>query len=244
MLLPRSARATLLRGAYGERRGDARDRLVVQGRNLLVEDGVVDPRAHFGVSPYLCLAEAMDVRGGDRVLTLRDGTGIVALHAAGRGARLWIADDAPGGQRCARRNLLLSGAGAPEGCPFPPVEGTWDAVLWVPGFLDSAASVNAPRRDPELERALLRSVPSRLCRGGRLIVALVEDFGGSEFLNEATRAGLRHCLLRSTTSPIWGRIGVHRLWTPRRGESPGPVPDGAPMAGAVWVSADAASGER
>lgn len=233
-LVPRALRARALEGAYGPRWGDTKDRLQVGPWAILVDDQCWDPRPRWGIAPPTYLGTNLDLRPGERALVVRDPSGVLALWAAAKGARVTLSEDRPVGTGNARRNVLMGGFGAPDLQPWPPDDGPWDAVVWWPGFLDAGGPA-APVRDAGFEQELLGRLPKLVGRGGRLLTVWPRDFGGAGFEALLRDAGLRFAVTDRVEAPMWGPVELYRAWVPRAGETAGPVPAGVALAGARWV---------
>ncbi len=235
-------RARVLLGLYGPRLGDARDRVRADGFDLLVEDDLADPRPKVGLSPWSLLGHHLDARPGEQVLDLHPGCGLVAIHAASRGATVSIVEPSAAGQRCARRNSLVAGWGAPtlldgrflEAVPSASI----DLITWVPGFLGTTAAQPSQRpliRDDAALSQVFAELPRVLRRGGRLLLPF-PDVDAVPVLHSAlVKAGLRFTTARRIFRPVWGPTRLYRIWPAPAGQDPGELPGGDPLSGAGWV---------
>ena len=218
----------------------------VDGWTVILEPSVPDPRPVFGFSAPSFLGNYMDVRRGERVLDVSSGSGLVALHAAKRGAKVTAADNAPEALLCINRTFILAGFGIPDLREASPealdLEDTFDVVTWTPPFLPGDDGDLVRRRqfrgDGTRIRAFLEGAPKLLVRGGRLLFPY-PDLEASGWLHDAlTDAGLRWTSLIHKKYSVVGPVRLYRAWVPADGENPGELVGGSSLPGAAWVLQD------
>lgn len=117
---------------------------------LVVEPGVYEP-----AEDTFLLADNMDVCGGEYVLELGTGCGLLAILAAEAGARVIATDVNPAALRCARENARANDVNERiefrPGSLFEPIGGeSFDLIIFNPPYLP------VPRGD-ELDTPLDRA---------------------------------------------------------------------------------------
>jgi release factor glutamine methyltransferase len=100
----------------------------------------IDPEVYEPAEDTFLLADNLDVRDGERVLELGTGCGLLAILAAGAGARVVATDINPLALACARKNANAHGASDlidfRLGNLFEPVDGErFDLVIFNPPYL-------------------------------------------------------------------------------------------------------------
>lgn len=100
----------------------------------------IDPEVYEPAEDTLLVADNLDVRKGERVLELGTGCGLLAILAAGAGARVVATDISPLAIACARKNAVSHGASDlidfRLGKLFEPVDGErFDLVIFNPPYL-------------------------------------------------------------------------------------------------------------
>jgi len=106
-----------------------------KGSKFLVYPGVYEP-----AEDTFLLADNLDVRGGEQVLELGTGCGLLSILAAKAGARVVATDINPAAIECARANAAEKGVADiidfRLGDLFEPVEGEcFDLVVFNPPYL-------------------------------------------------------------------------------------------------------------
>lgn len=171
------------------------------GFDLVVDPGVLHPR-HFASSQSLAAhLGTLDLRGL-RVVDVGTGCGILALVAARGGAAVTAIDINPIAVRCAKANVERNGLGplveVVESDVFAQVrpEATFDLVITNPPFFargprDAADVPFAAGADLEFFRRLAEGLPSRLVRGGSLLLVQSTDAAFNEARGLLEHTGLR-----------------------------------------------------
>ncbi len=191
----------------------------VDGFELMLPPGVPAPVLAGGLHPDSLLGRHLDVRDGERVLVAPAGSGLLALHAARRGAAVTILG--PRSDAVAlERSFRLAGFGAPAAVAGLDGDG-FDAI------------VLGEDHDP----VDLGALATHLDRGGRLLLAAA-DRDGAALRANLDGSGLRWTTLVLRRDPVLGLTRVLRAWTPRGGEAPGYVEAGPALPGAGWVLRD------
>ncbi len=187
-----SSRLSLARGLYRQAlrlwiRLTARDQdrihlEKVDGTEIIILPGVFDGvRLRTGAF----LAETLDMVPGPasaRVLDLGTGSGIGAICAARRGARVVATDINPAAVRCARLNAMAHHLEhkieTATGDLFAPVgDEAFDLILFNPPFYHGRPRnlADAAWRTPDVFERFIRELPQHLTPQGRALVVLSSD---------------------------------------------------------------------
>lgn len=204
------------------------------------------PAPRLGFSPSLFLGRHLNVRPGERVLCINDGSGLVALHAARAGAQVSLLEPNEDAQRSIRRSFLMGGFGEPDlqtaSGPGVFPEGSFDLIAWTAPFLEGPAQNERDRRvfrgPLESLRPVLEGLPPLLDRGGRLLLPQPDLGDGDTLPGLLEQIGLRSSIQRSEHHRLWGPVRLYRAWVPRSGEAAGLVVGGGALGGAAWVLQD------
>jgi release factor glutamine methyltransferase len=145
------------------------------------------------------------------VLDMGTGSGIGAVFAARRAARVVAVDINPEAVRCTRLNALLHGVDARviayQGDLFAPLAGErFDLILFNPPFFRGRARNlldHAWRSDDTVER-FAASLGDHLLPGGRALVLLSSDGDEATFLDVFQAHGLRVSVLERQN--LWNEI--------------------------------------
>ena len=86
------------------------------------------------------LVRSIRLRGGERVLEIGTGTGVVAIHCAKHGGRVTATDVCSEALDLTRENAVANQVELDlrEGDLFDPVEGTFDVIIFNPPYLPTA----------------------------------------------------------------------------------------------------------
>lgn len=170
------------------------------GFDLVIDPGVLHPQ-HFASSQWLAAhLESLDLRGR-RVADLGTGSGLMALVAARGGAAVTAIDINPIAVRCAKANAERNDLGplveVIESDVFAGVrpEATFHLVITNPPFFprgprDVADLAFAAGANGEFFRRLAEAVPSRLTKGGALLLVHSSDADFSEARELLEQSGL------------------------------------------------------
>lgn len=128
------------------------------------------------------LAEAVsgEVQGGERVLDLGTGTGIVALAAAARGAEVTACDVSEKALLCAEKNARLNGLviRTVQGSLFDTLHASFELIVFKPPYLpedeeepedELTLAWNGGRGGREVLDGFLREVKAYLAPQGRVL---------------------------------------------------------------------------
>lgn len=189
---------------------------------IRTEEDVYEPAADTEL-----LVRSIRLRGGERVLEIGTGTGLVAIHCAKHGGRVTATDVCSGALALTRENADSNEVHLDlrEGDLFDPVEGVFDVVIFNPPYLPTAPEdlIHSP-----LDRALdggsdgtevalrfIQQLPPHLAEDGRayLVVSSLQDMARIEA--ELVRQGLA---ARKTGSESFDfeTISVLELRRPRK----------------------------
>jgi len=154
----------------------------VDGTPIIVLPGVFDGiRLRSGAFLAQTFA-ALPIRTDARVLDLGTGSGVGAIFAARRAARVVATDINPEAVRCAQVNALALHLDHKietwAGDLFEPVHGErFDAILFNPPFYRSQPRDMADRawRSPDIFDRFLHELPAYLCPGGFALIVLSTD---------------------------------------------------------------------
>lgn len=177
------------------------DRLVVErvaGRALVVLPQVFNP-ALFRTGAFLAEAlEAQRIPPGSTVLDMGTGSGVGAVFAALRGARVDAVDVNPHAVRCARINALLhevaDRVAVVEGDLFAPVEGRrYDVVLFNPPYFRGTPgdALDHAWRSNDVAERFAAGLGDHLAPGGCALVVLSSDGDAAGFLGAFRANGFR-----------------------------------------------------
>jgi len=157
------------------------------------------------------LAESMAVCGGDRVLDVGTGTGILALLASKRASRVVGVDVNPMAVELAAENARLNGipnAVFLEGDLFGPVEGRFDLIVFNPPYLPVQEegllerSWSGGERGMEVLERFLSGVDGHLEKGGR-VLTLVSSLNDLDYVKGVFREhGLSFAVLSERKIPF------------------------------------------
>ena len=239
-------RSHLLRKAWLSEPKRRTETLSMDGFSVVLGASFPSPAPRWGWSPRSFTGRHLDVRSGERFLELGTGCGLVALHAARRGAEVAATDWDPEALRCVRRSFLLAGLGEPR---LEEADGlgsfaeeTFDAIAWCSPFLPGSPSSSRERRflSPSSDSVLaqLEELSRPLRRGGRLLFPYPDRDAGSWLGAGLTALGLRYCTLVYQCSTLTGPVRLYRAWRPSESEQAGEVEPGSPLAGAAWILRD------
>lgn len=204
-------------------REDDRIRLEpVDGTEIIILPGVFDGvRLRTGAF----LAETLDmvaVPASARVLDLGTGSGIGAVCAARRGARVVATDINPEAVRCARLNAIAhhleNKIEMATGDLFAPVPGeAFDLVLFNPPFYHGRPRnlADAAWRSPDVFERFLRELPQHLTPQGCALVVLSSDGDVSGLLGAATHLVVRAIRRSDRVNEI---LAVYEIRVARRQE--------------------------
>jgi len=214
----------------------------VDGFAVVLDPAFPSPAPRFGWSYQSMVGGCVQARPGEQVVDLDAGAGLIALHAARRGASVTCIDREPASLRCIRRSFLMAGLGEPGLAPGERLDaggaGPFDVITWTAPFLDGppgASRVEGPRSVAE---AVFADVRERLARGGRFLFAWPDRDAG-EWLGPAlTKAGFRWSAVHRARFPVVGTVRVYRCWSPPRDEPAGEISGGDALPGAAWVLRD------
>lgn len=163
-------------------RGRRHDRLVlerVRGVPLVVLPGVFHPNLFLSTSLLLDALDQFRLAPYLSVLDLGTGTGICAILAAMKGARVTATDISPLAVRCAKVNVAINSledrVRVLEGDLFAPVEAeTFDLVIFNPPYYEGR-----PRDWPEYAwrgenvlRRFVQALGTHVNRGGRALISV------------------------------------------------------------------------
>jgi len=131
----------------------------VLGKTCRVSEGVFNPK-FFGTSELM--ARHVEVRPEDAVLDMGTGSGIQAIVAGQRAARVVAVDISPEAVRCARENVRANGLEAKvsvvEGDLFAPLDPAqrFSVILFTPPYLEGTPRTSLDRALFDPGKALLR----------------------------------------------------------------------------------------
>lgn len=169
----------------------------VAGRSLLVLPGVMNPVLFRTGAVFARYLETHPLPAGGRVLDMGTGSGLLALVAAGRGARVVAVDINPEAVRCARINALLNRVEARvdvrQGDLFAPVDGEQFAlVLFNPPYFagEPADGFDLALRSDTVAGRFAGRLANHLAPGGQALVILSSLGEEALFLQAFRRAGL------------------------------------------------------
>jgi HemK-related putative methylase len=178
------------------------NRLIVEwldGVPLLVLPQVFNPvllRTGAFLARTLASLPLGDAGGEISILDMGAGSGVGAVFAARRGARVVAVDINPQAVRCTRMNALLNHLedqiDVREGDLFVPVAGLkFDIVLFNPPFYRGAPRSDLDRawRGLDVFERFARGLADALKPGGRALVVLSSDGDCQELLAELRTAG-------------------------------------------------------
>ena len=204
------------------------------GFEVVLDPAFRSPAPRFGWSYASMVGGCVDARPGERVVDLDSGAGLIALHAACKGAQVACVDARPASLRCIRRSFLMAGLGDPDLVPGSSLgdagEGPWDLITWTTPFLEPEPKAKT--------RAVLSAARERLGRGGRMLLAWPDREAGSWLGEALTEADFRWSAILKESYPVVGAVRVYRAWSPPGGEPAGEVSGGASLPGAAWVLKD------
>ena len=97
-----------------------------------------------GEDSYLMLKQ-VEVTGGERLLEMGSGTGVISLHAAKAGAVVTAADINPHAVECTRGNAARNGLEMEVVLSdlFENIEGTFDTIVFNPPYLAGDSSTTS-----------------------------------------------------------------------------------------------------
>lgn len=229
-----SIRRRLVRKAFAKDPPSRTETWTIDGFEVVLDPAFHSPAPRFGWSYQSMVGGCIDARPGERVADLNSGAGLIALHAARRGARVACIDPRPPALRCIRRSFLMAGLGDPDLVPGSSLadagDGPWDLITWTTPFLEPEPKATTG--------AVLAEARDRLHRGGRLLLAWPDREAGSWLGAELTHAGFRWSAILKASYPVVGPVRVYRAWNPPGGEPAGEVPSGDSLPGAAWVLRD------
>ena len=176
------------------------DRLVLEridGVPLVVLPQVFNPvLLRTGAFMARALARSPLARPGADALDLGTGSGVGAVFAARRGARVLAVDINPEAVRCARINALLNQlddrVDVRQGDLFEPAAGqAFDLVIFNPPFYRGAPSGNLDHawRGQDVFERFAAGLAGALKPGGRALLVLSSDGDGRELLDLLRAAG-------------------------------------------------------
>ncbi len=163
-------------------RGRRHGRLVLESVHdmpLVVLPGVFHPRLFVSTPLLLDVLDKLPLSETSSVLDMGTGTGVCAILAARKGAKVAAVDISPLAVRCAKVNVLLNSledrVRVLEGDLFTPVEGErFDLVIFNPPYFEGT-----PKDWPEYawrgEKVLRRfaeGLRSHLAQNGRVLLSL------------------------------------------------------------------------
>lgn len=168
----------------------------VAGRDIVVLPGVFNP-VLFRTGAYLAKVAESFVPLGGSVLDLGTGSGVGAIVAARRAARVVAVDINPAAVRCAQINAASNGVNdrveVRQGDLFAPVAGErFDLVLFNPPFYRGTPRDDADRawRSEDVAERFAAGLAAHLAPGGSALVILSSDGDAPGFLRAAAGAGL------------------------------------------------------
>jgi len=168
----------------------------VKGIPVVVLPGVFHPGLFLSTTLLIDALEQFPLKANASVLDLGTGTGICAIFAALKGARVTATDISPLAVRCARANIALNDledrVSVVEGDLFQPVKGErFDLVIFNPPYYEGK-----PRDWPEYawrgEDVLHRFVSdlnAHLEKGGRALVSVSTELDLSAIKDELQANG-------------------------------------------------------
>lgn len=150
-----------------------------------------DPGVYPPSEDTFLLLSALEVGAGERFLEVGTGSGLIALHAAARGAKAVASDVDPGALRLALRNARANGLDLAlvRADLLGPLRGPFDVVAFNPPYLPGAGEEPDPRwtggpEGGEVIEGFLRGLPTLLAPRGRAYLVVSTLTGG----------GWRRCL--------------------------------------------------
>lgn len=156
----------------------------VNGFELLIEPSVMHPRIFKSGRIFARYLSSLELQGKD-VLDVGTGSGVLALSAASRGARVTATDINPRAVRCAAGNVLrngfASGIRVLEGSLFDPLpHQVFDTIIFNPPYFDKPQNLsNDPAlfggNDLGVIKEFSRRAAAFLKPGGCLLLILSSD---------------------------------------------------------------------
>lgn len=172
--------------------------MVFYYKNLALDVGL---NVYSPAEDSILLADSLDVNGGERVLDVGTGSGIIALSAAEFAGSVLGVDVDPQAVSCARKNAVRNGIGNAEfrvSDLFENVEGKFDLIIFNPPYLPSGSikdkAVDGGRRGRQLIRKFIADAGDHLNPEGRILILvsslnepekIIKNFGKNGF--EATK---------------------------------------------------------
>lgn len=151
----------------------------VRGVPVIVIPGVFDPRLFLSTALLLDALAELPLGPDSSVLDLGTGTGVCAIFAAIRGARVTATDISPGAIRCARVNVALNDmedrVTVLEGDLFLPVAGQrFDLVIFNPPFYEGKPRdwADYAWRGENVLGRFVEELRSHLAEGGRALLSV------------------------------------------------------------------------
>jgi len=174
------------------------------GLPLVILPEVFNP-ALYRTTPFVleCLGQA-PVASGAQVLDLGTGSGVLALAAAARAARVVAVDLNPEAVRCTRINILLNGLDhsveVRHGDLFGPVAGErFDLVICNPPYYagNPTTVVDQAFYGGDFADRLAAGLAAHLTDGGQALVVLSSDGAEEDFLEAFRRESFVVGIVRS-----------------------------------------------
>jgi release factor glutamine methyltransferase len=181
----------------------------VDGTPIIVLPGVFDGiRLRSGAFLAQTFA-ALPIPANAQVLDLGTGSGIGAIFAARRAARVVATDINPEAVRCAQVNALALHLDhkirVRAGDLFQPVRGEqFDTILFNPPFYRGQPRdmVDSAWRSPDVFDRFLRELPAYLCPGGFALIVLSTDGDVADALFSAKHLAVRPVRRRDLINEI------------------------------------------
>ena len=181
----------------------------VDGTPIMVLPGVFDG-IHLRSGAFLAQTfAALPVPANAQVLDLGTGSGVGAIFAARRAARVVATDINPEAVRCAQVNALALHLDhkieTRAGDLFEPVHGErFDAILFNPPFYRAQPRDMADRawRSPDVFDRFLHELPAYLCPGGFALIVLSTDGDVTDALFSARHLAVRPVRRRDLVNEI------------------------------------------